>query len=285
MPVDRRPSPESAAGRDRVLTWLVLLVASAALTPSGLHAQIAGFGDAVAEADMLYLAGEPRAALDRLEGHLAADSTDYDALWRAARSAVALGIQEEGSRAQNAWLDPAMRFGDRAVAVRPDGVDGLYWRGVATGRRAMNAAPGYAADLSQIVYDDAHAILEADPDHAGAHNMLGKLNYEIMSLSGIKRLIARTFMGNEALDDTSWEDAEHHLRRATELSPDDILFHFDYGQLLRKRDRRDEAVRELSCVLALPAVEPIDPLLQDRARTLLAGWGVSPDSIPDHPGR
>ncbi len=253
-----------------------LLSASA---PTPLSGQLGGFGDPLAEADMLYLAGEPGAAFQRLEAHLASDSTDYGALWRAARAAVALGIEENGSRDQNAWLDPAILLAERAVAIRPSGIDGLYWHGVAVGRRAMNAAPGYAAELAQIVYDDAHAILDADPSHGGAHNMLGKLNYEIMSLSRIERFIARTFMGNDALDDTSWENAERHLRRAVELWPDFVLFHFDLGQLHRRRDRREETIRELAHVLALEAVHPTDVGLQDRARTLLAEWEVSADTM------
>jgi tetratricopeptide (TPR) repeat protein len=244
-----------------------------ALVPGALHAQLGGLG-AVVEADVLYLTGEPRRAYEVLEAHLAADSTDYDALWRAARAAVVIGIGEEGSRPQNAWLDPAILHAERAVAVRPKGLDGIYWRGVATGRRAMNASPGYAVELAQVVYDDAHRILAADPLHGGAHNMLGKLNYEIMSLSRIKRAIARTFMGNDALDDTSWENAEYHLERAAAVWPDFVLFHFDLGQLYRKRGRRDEAIAQYRRVLELPMTHPTDRKLQEQARSALEEWGA-----------
>jgi tetratricopeptide (TPR) repeat protein len=247
-------------------TALALLLA---LAPGPLYAQLAGFGGPVAEADMMYLAGEPRRAFEILEAHLATDSTDYAALWRAARAAVVIGIDEEGSRPQNAWLDPAMHLSQRAVALRPEGIDGIYWRGVAAGRRAMNASSGYAVELAEAAYDDAHTILAVDSLHGGAHNMLGKLNYEIMSLSRIKRAIARTFMGNDALDDTSWENAEYHLARAVEVWPDFVLFHFDLGQLHRKRGRRDEAVSAFRQALELPAVHPTDRELHAQARAAL----------------
>lgn len=269
---------------------LLALATLVAVLPRPLYAQLTELGGAVAEAEMLYLAGAPKQAFERLEAHLATDSTDYDALWRAARSAVVLGLRAEGSRAQNAWLDPAIVLAERAVARRPSGIEGLYWRGVAAGRRAMNAAPSYAVKLAETVYQDAHTILAADSLHGGAHNMLGKLNYEIMSVSRIERFIARTFMGNAALDDTSWENAERHLRRAAELWPDYVLFHFDLGQLHRKRGRRDEAVREFAHVLALPAVHPTDHGLQDQARGFLEEWAVAADSlgvssVGDHPSR
>lgn len=270
----------------RLLNVSLFALTALALGRAPVQGQLAGFGGPLAEADMLYTAGEPKMAFERLEAHLVVDSADYGALWRAARSAVVLGIEEEDHRDQNAWLDPAIRYAERAVALEPDGIDGIYWRGVASGRRAMNAGPGYAVELAEIVYEDAHAILAVDSLHGGAHNMLGKLNYEIMSLSRVKRLIARTFMGNEALDDTSWENAEYYLHQAAEAWPDFVLFHFDLGQLYAKRDRRELAIREMLHALALPAVHPTDVGLHVQARELLAGWGVDPSTpataLSDH---
>jgi tetratricopeptide (TPR) repeat protein len=259
----------------RLLFVLLVLLASG---PSAARAQLVGFGDAVSEADMLYLAGEPRMSLERLEQHLAEDSTDYDALWRAARAAVVIGIDEEGSRGQNAWLDPALDWAERAAKVRPGEIDGLYWRGVSAGRRALNAGPGYAVELAQRVYDDAHAILAIDSLHAGAHNMLGKLNYEIMSLSRIKRLLARTFMSKPSLDDTSWEQAEYHLAKAAELAPDFVLFQFDLARLYQKRGRRAEAIAAYQRSLAAPTVHPTDVGLKDQAVRALAEWGIGLDT-------
>jgi len=240
------------------------------LLPMAGRAQLLGLGGTVAESDLLYLAGEPRQAYALLEAHLATDPTDYDALWRAVRASVVIGLEEEGNRAQNLWLDPAVHLAHRAVAERPDGVDGLYWRGVVTGRRAMNAKPAYAVELVQFVYDDAHAILALDSLHGGAHNMLGKLNYEIMSLSRIERAVARIFMGNAALGDASWENARYHLEKSVESWPDLVLLQFDLGQLYRKRGPREAAVEAFRRAIDLPVAHPIDPKLQDEARELLA---------------
>lgn len=247
----------------------LMLVTGLVLSSGSLAAQFAGFSGAVSQSDLLYFAGQPRLALEVLEEHLASDSTDYGALWRAARAAVLTGLAAEDDLERDRWLDPALLYAQRAVASRPDGSDGLYWRGVAAGCRAMNADARYGVALGQIVYDDAHSILAVDSMHAGAHNMLGKLNYEIMSLSRLKRAAARLFMGNAALKDSSWENAEYHLGRAAELWPDYVLFQFDLAQLRRKRGANEDAVLSFQRAIDLPAVHPIDAKLQVSAKTQL----------------
>ena len=85
-------------------------------------------------------------------------------------------------------------------------------------------------------------------------------------------------MGNDALSDTSWENAEYHLARAAEVWPDFVLFHFDLAQLHRKRGRRDEAIAAYQRALELPSFHPTDRRLKEQARNALAEWGVLADS-------
>lgn len=252
---------------------LLVLLPLVALPASGRAQPAPHPASPIEAADALYFSGRPREAFALLERHLETSPGDYEALWRAARAAVVLGIAEEGVERQNDWLDPAIELGDRAVAARPDGIDGLYWRGAAEGRRALNAGPTYAADLAQRVYDDAHAILALDPDHGGAHNLLGKLNYEIMSLSRVERFLGRVLVRKQALRDSSWEAAELHLSRAARAWPDLVLFHFDLAQLYRKRGRKDEARAALQRVTEMTPLHPPDTSFQRDARRYLAELG------------
>jgi len=256
------------------MRFRLLALAALALVPSAVAAQpVARFGGPVSDADMLYFAGRPREAYETLLKHLEQDPNDYEALWRAARAAVAVGIEEKGVVEQNYWLDPAIELGDRAVAARPGGLDGLYWRGAAEGRRAINAGPDYAARLAQRVYDDAHQILAVDSLHGGAHNLLGKLNYEIMSMSGIKRFMGRLLVHSEALKSTSWEAAESNLLEATREWPNFVIFEFDLGQLYRKRGRDDEARGAFERVTEMPEVHPPDAMFKEEARQYLEELG------------
>lgn len=229
--------------------------------------------DAVATADELYFADQPMESYALLKTHLESDSTDYDALWRASRAAVVIGIVREGITAQNEYLDPAIVLGDRAVALRPHGLDALYWRGAAEGRRALNAGNDYASRLVQRVFDDAHAILAQDSLHGGAHNLLGRVNFEIMVLSRVERLLARMLVSNQAIRESNWESAQLHLERAVELWPDNVLFRLDLGELYRRRGWKEEARVVLEQVAAMPSVHPPDDMFKDTARRWLGELG------------
>ena len=50
------------------------------------------FGGPVSESDMLYMSGDPKLALEILEAHLETNPDDFEALWRAARASVVIGI-------------------------------------------------------------------------------------------------------------------------------------------------------------------------------------------------
>lgn len=249
------------------------LITASPCSGQALSALDAWVASPTEQADALYYAGQPERAFDLLQARVADDPDDYDALWRMVRSAFVLGDAEEGWRRQNPWLDLGMRLGDQAVALRPDGIDGRYWRGAVTGRRALNAAPEYGAELAQRAYEDANAILAMDPDHGGAHNILGKIFFEVMSMSRIQRWIGKAFMRTDALDESSWEAAELHLEAAAEDWPDRMLFQFDLAELYRKRGRKEEARQVYEHVMRMPAVDPSDPALQDEAERALEELG------------
>lgn len=254
------------------LLAVVALFVAAPCTAQAIASVAWGAGP-VERADALYFAGQPEQAFEELRAFLESRPDDYEALWRIARATLVLGVAAEGWRAQNSWFDTGMAFGDRAVAVRPDGIDGLYWRGAVTGRRALNASAEYGAELAQIAYEDAHAILAMDPQHGGAHNILGKLFFEIMSLSRIERWVGRTFVRTDALRESSWEGAELHLLAAVEAWPDWVVFEYDLAELYRKRGRKDEARAAYDRVTHMASVHPSDPAVKDAAARALEDLG------------
>ncbi len=224
----------------------------------------------LARADSLYAAADVDASFAVAEALAAVDPSDGAAGWRAARAAVVLGLLAEEEEEQNAWYRRGEGHAARAVSADSLAIDALFWLAAAKGRLALQAGAREAAELGDEVWRIAHRILEAEPDHAGAHNILGKLNHEVMTLSRFERFLGRLFLGhNEALDGSSWEGAESHQLLAIAAEPEGILYRYDLARTYLRRGRRAEAEAELRTVLALPPRFPPDRMLQDDARRLV----------------
>ncbi len=220
-------------------------------------------------ADSIFEAGDPAEALRLALRVLEEEGEGYEALWRASSFALAVGGVEEAENGRTDFYERAVGYAQRAQAIRPRGINGLYWEVAAVGRLAMGAGPREAAGYADRIREGAMTILEQEPEHAGAHHALGKLYSEIMSVSGLSRFFGRTFVRSAALDEASWTLAEEHLERAALLAPDMILFQLDLARLYRDRRRMDDARRVLEAAARAPLQQPGDRIFQEEARALL----------------
>lgn len=229
-----------------------------------------------ARAQAHFLDGRTRDALAEVSGLLERDPLSYEDLWRAASFAVALGTEsgEEGDReGAEAWYGQALAWADSAAAVRPSGTEGRYWALAALGQTALSAGPREATRIADRIRTRALDLLHDEPEHAGAHNVMGRLYFEIMSRSGVSRFFGRTFFRGEALREASWDLAEHHLRRAVASDPEGAMYQLDLGRLLLATGRTDEGRRALIRTAELAESHPPDQSFAREARRLLADSG------------
>ena len=173
----------------------------------------------------------------------------------------------------------AVAHGDTAVALRPDGIDGLYWAAAATGRDALRHGPRTSTRMIQRLWDLTHHILELDPDHPGAHNILGKLNQEVMSLSAVERVIGRLLFRIDPLREASWDRALEHHFQAVRSDPGVMLFRMDLGVTWAELGCWTHARRQLEQALGLPDRYPVDPYFRSGMREVLAD--MPPGEAPE----
>lgn len=253
---------------------LIIVLLAQATAPDPVVSQDRNLtGGPVAVADSLMAAGDAARALEVLEAHLAAAPDDYEARWRAARTAVVLSLLQDWSlEPRNAWLARAVDHAGHARRVRPDGVEGRYWSLAAKGRWALWEGARRTAQLGQETVTEAHELLALAPDHPGAHNALGRVGLQVMTLPGWQRFLARILVRG-SLRGFTWETTEHHLRRAVELDGDNVLFLRDLGALLAHRGRVVEARDVLERAVAVPPPGPGEAFFQREASAILSSLG------------
>ena len=213
--------------------------------------------------------GDAVGALDLLERYLEAVPDDFEARWRAAMAAVAVGIVATGTEIENRWYRRGMAHGDLALAARPDDFDALRASVAAKGSLSKQTGGREASRLGADVWEMTHKLLEADPDDAFAHDALGQFHYQIAKLSRIERFLGRVFVGARVMDLGTWEGALTHHRRAVDLEPDNLRYRVGLGDVLADHGDFEEAIVELEAALAILATTPWDEDFHGQARRCL----------------
>lgn len=223
----------------------------------------------VVQVSTLFKEGKQRESLEFLQGHLGQAPQDYAAWVLAARAALVLGYADPDLDSAKAWLHRSIAYGEGAQALDSAGEQGRYVTLAAKGQLALISGPVESAHLGREVEHEALALLAIDSLHAGAHNALGRLYYEVARLSRFERFIARGWLGGDLIKHATWKAAEFHLRRAVELEPDRNFYYLDLGALLLARGRLDEARSELQQMLDVPLETPQQEGFRKEARVLL----------------
>lgn len=225
----------------------------------------------IEEGDRLRDLLRPRDALAAYERALAGDPENFQALWKAAREAVHVGMlaPEEPGR----WYLRAEEHARRAVAARPRAVQGHSWLAVALGRRAMEEGVRTRVRLSEAVRDEAMIALELDSLDPVAHHVLGQWHAEVRRLSGFERFVATKIMGGDALERASGEEARSHLERAVHLAPEGLIHRLELARVYRDLGEGDLARQQLQEVIERPALVATDPLHKQEAQEMLQDGG------------
>jgi tetratricopeptide (TPR) repeat protein len=216
-------------------------------------------------ADSLLAVGAAEEALQGLESHLTLFPNDAEALWRAAKAVTLVGFLSPRLTEARPFYREGIAYTDRVLANDPSHRDALTWSMIAKGRLALWTGARETAKLATDVWDISHRLIAENDENASAHHALGVLHFQVRKMSRVKRFLARTFLGGEALSKANWEGAFFHLARAIELEPSNKMFRLDHAKALENRGRRSETLAEANTGLEQPNTNP----LTDRQHYLI----------------
>lgn len=166
----------------------------------------------------------------------------YEAARSVEREVHAAILAKEDPDTRDAHIERAVDLGRRYVASSPEDADAHYWLAVSLGLETEYSGPFAKLTTGKECYEATARALELDADHAGAHELLGRIHAGVMRLPWLVRKLGASLGMNDALGQASWDTAESHLRRAAELDEDAIAPRLALGKLLDELDRPDQAV-------------------------------------------
>jgi hypothetical protein len=220
----------------------------------------------------------PRSPAERaadFESWIEADSARYDLRWQAAREYSRIFMLETDQTERRRLGTRAHEHARAATVLEPQGIEGHYRLAVASGQLADVDGGRAKIRWAKESWDESGWVLEADSLHAGAQFIRGRIHAGVQRTSPILRFLARVVLGADALAQTSWEGAIHHLERAAALEPDTPMHHFELAQAYRDRKRAEEMRQALQAAVAASGSgnPEVDEEYRRRARAELEESG------------
>jgi len=220
-----------------------------------LAASVAGAqtaADHVTLGDKEYVAMNAPAALQHYEEAIKVDPKNYEALWKASRSAVDLGSYESNDKKREDYFKNAELYARRAVEVNPGDAEGHFNLARSLGKNALTQSPRARIKYAKDVRDHALECLKISPKHAGCLHVMGMWNAEVMRLNGFTRMIAKNFLGGKIFDSASWAEAKRYMEASVASEPDRIVHHVDLAGVYRDTGDKAKARAEWQAALKLP---------------------------------
>lgn len=243
----------------------VIAVAAAA---TGARAQTPA--EDLAAGNREYRAMRAESALAHYERVLASDPDNFEALWKASRSAMDIAGSSSPAANGRAGLSGAgERYARRAVKLRPGDAEGYFALARALGISSRSLGVRERVRHATVIRQNAAECIRLRPGHSGCHHIMGVWNAEVMRLSAIERVVARNFLGGRALGQASWPDAQRYLEHAVALAPDRIVHHLELADVYRDRRNFTAARREYETAMRLAISDYNDQRYKKQAEASL----------------
>lgn len=238
-----------------------------AIIASSAGAQTAA--DQIAAGNRFYMEMAADSALARFEKAIDQDPRNYEALWKASRSAVDVGSYIADDKRGKALFSRAEQYARRAIAVNPADAEGHFSLSRALGKAALSQSPRGRVRYATEIRATAMECLRLAPRHAGCLHVMGMWNAEVMRLNSITRAIAKNVLGGRVFGTASWGEAVRYMEAAVASEPERIVHRVDLAGILADVDQPARAREEYEMVLRLPATDVNDSHYKAQARRAL----------------
>jgi tetratricopeptide (TPR) repeat protein len=190
------------------------------------------------------------------------DPNNIEALSRGSYMNALIGNRLNKKEDQSVAFEKGVEMARKAVSINAKNTMAHFSLAVALGRQSLIADSEERLKNAKEIKKEAEIIIKLDPNHAGAHHILGKLNSEIADLSWYKVAAAQMLYGGVP-ENCSYEKAEELINKAISLKDDYILYYLDAAI---NYERMDE---EAKAIALLEKAKNLKPQTQDDPQRLI----------------
>ncbi len=237
-----------------------LLFLSCFLSLSAVYGQTSE--ELISRGDSLYLLNDFDGSIGAYRQACEADSSNFESFWKLGRS---LNLKGEIAikDSQLAIFEKSSDIEKHALSLREDDADAHFQLARALGKIALFKGIFKSASLAKQVRKECQRALEIDSLHDGAWHILGRWHREV----GKKSKFLRLPMG---LGAANKKDALAFMKKALEISPDNINHHLEMGHTYRQFKKYGLAKSEYEKCLEIKPNGPLDNKYQEEAKKNLA---------------
>lgn len=221
------------------------------------------------EADNFEKQQKEAEAIDKYKQVLLSDPTQIKALVKSAELNVILGNKElRDKNNKRLFYETALSYARRAYEADSTNADACYAMAMASGRMTdveteNKKKIGYVRDIKFY----ADRALSINPNHARANFVLGKWNYEMANLSGIKKAAVKIMYGS--LPEGSLEKAIQYMEKCKSLEPYFVKNYLDLAKAYKDNRQPAQAIEVLGKLVKLPTRTSEDLSLKAEGAKLL----------------
>jgi tetratricopeptide (TPR) repeat protein len=220
--------------------------------------------DHIAMGDRDHTAMNAPGALHHYQEAMKLEPRSYEALWKATREAVDVGEYAAAAQRDSLYT-VAEQYARRAVAANPNDAEGHFHLARALGRKALSLGKKDRVRYAGDVRAQALESLKRDPKHPGALHVMGMWNYNVMSLSGMTRFMAKNFLGGKVFDSANWNDAQRYMEESVAADPDRLVHRLDLARVYSARGNPAKAREQYEFAIRAPRTEYNDRHYQAAA--------------------
>lgn len=220
------------------------------------------------EADNLERQIKEPEALEKYKQILGIEPANTKALVKAAELNASIGGRQAEKNNRKLYIESALAFAKRAFDSDPKNADANYVLGMASGK--MTDVEPENRKIVAFVKDAkiyAEKALAINPNHAKANYSMGRWHYEMVNLSGIKKVAVKLFYGG--LPNGDLDSAISYFEKCKTFDPYFVLNYLDLAKAYRDNHRPAQAIEVLNKLVKLPIRTGDDAALKGEGAKLL----------------